>query len=240
MALSTPSTLVGRVIGGRRYRLVSVIADGGMGTVYQAEQLNMPRQVAIKVAHPEIASQPTFVQRIRQEIGAVARLEHGPSILPVYDFAEEDGLLYMVMPLVSGGTLKDRLQAARGSPQNPQYALLISQQVLAALDYAHQRHFVHRDVKPSNILLEGDRAYLADFGIAKLREEGVASAGLTLTGTSLMGTPTYMAPEQALGQPVDRRADIYGYGVVLYEMLTGRVPYQAQTPMQVAFMHVEA
>src|SRR5688572_14982755 len=155
MAISASDTLVGRVIGGRKYRLVSVIAQGGMGTVYQAEQLNIPRQVAIKVADPEMAKQPTFVQRFRQEIGAVARLEHGPSILPVYDFDEEDGQLYMVMPLVSGGTLKDRMTQAGGTPQTPQQALLVSLQVLAALDYAHQRGFVHRDVKPSNILLEG-------------------------------------------------------------------------------------
>jgi N-acetylneuraminic acid mutarotase len=120
----------------------------------------------------------------------------------------------------------------------------LAQQVLGALAYAHERGFIHRDVKPSNILLEGERVYLADFGITKVLQDsggaGATIAGPTLTGNALMGTPTYMAPEQALGIAVDRRADIYGFGVVLYEVLTGRVPYTAQTPMQVAFKHVEA
>jgi serine/threonine protein kinase/N-acetylneuraminic acid mutarotase len=235
--------LVGRVIGpGGKYRLLSVIGRGGMATVFQAEQLNVPRQVAIKVADPVMARQPTFVQRFRQEIVAVARLEHGPHILPVYDVGDDDGLLYMVMPLVTGGTLKDRLERDAGRPWPPRQTLILAQQVLEALDYAHRLGFIHRDVKPSNILLEGDRVYLADFGIAKVRQESaeLSLASGTLTGAALLGTPAYMAPEQALGLPLDRRADVYAFGVVLYQLFTGRVPYEATTPMQLAFKHVEA
>src|SRR5438093_7162369 len=151
--------LVGKVIGpGGRYRLLAVIAHGGMGTVYQAEQLNVPRQVAVKVADPTMAQEPTFVQRFRQEIGALVRLEREPHILPVYDVGDDEGLLYMVMPLITGGTLKERLQHGAGQPWPPRAALALARQVLAALAYAHEHGFVHRDVKPSNILLEGEQA----------------------------------------------------------------------------------
>ena len=239
---SAVGELVGRVIGpGGRYRLLAVLGKGGMATVYQAEQLNVPRQVAIKVADPGLARLPTFARRFQQEVGALARLEHGPGILPVYDVGDEEGLLYLVMPLVTGGTLKDRLERGAGQPWPPRQALPLVQQVLDGLEFAHERGFIHRDVKPSNILLEGERVYLSDFGIAKLLQEGSDQTQLaTLTGVALMGTPAYMAPEQALGLPADRRADVYAFGVVLYEVLTGRVPYQALTPMQLAFKHVEA
>src|SRR5438067_8620146 len=130
---STADPLLGQTIGGGKYRVLAVIAQGGMGTVYQAEQLNVPRQVAIKVADPIMSRQPAFVQRFRQEVGAIARLEHGPSILTVYDVGDEDGLLYMVMPLVSGGTLKERLEKTRGQPWSPRQALPVAQQVLTAL-----------------------------------------------------------------------------------------------------------
>ncbi|HEX2513438.1 MAG TPA: serine/threonine-protein kinase, partial [Chloroflexota bacterium] len=242
MSNSAVGELVGRVIGpGGRYRLLAVLGKGGMATVYQAEQLNVPRQVAIKVAEPGLARLPTFARRFQQEVGALARLEHGPGILPVYDVGDEEGLLYLVMPLVTGGTLKDRLERGAGQPWPPRQALPLVQQVLDGLEFAHERGFIHRDVKPSNILLEGERVYLSDFGIAKLLQEGSDQTLLaTLTGVALMGTPAYMAPEQALGLPADRRADVYAFGVVLYEMLTGRVPYQALTPMQLAFKHVEA
>ena len=242
MSDSAVGELVGRVIGpGGRYRLLAVLGKGGMATVYQAEQLNVPRQVAIKVADPGLARLPTFARRFQQEVGALARLEHGPGILPVYDVGDEEGLLYLVMPLVTGGTLKDRLERGAGQPWPPRQALPLVQQVLDGLEFAHERGFIHRDVKPSNILLEGERVYLSDFGIAKLLQEGSDQTLLaTLTGVALMGTPAYMAPEQALGLPADRRADVYAFGVVLYEVLTGRVPYQALTPMQLAFKHVEA
>jgi N-acetylneuraminic acid mutarotase len=162
----------------------------------------------------------------------------------VYDVGDEDQLLYIVMPFISGGTLKDRLQEMDGRPWPAVNVLNLSTQVLSALQYAHERGFVHRDVKPSNILLEGPRAYLADFGIAKAIHESGAAEGLTnaltITGSAVIGTPTYMAPEQALGQPLDGRADIYAFGVVVYELLTGKVPYTGSTPIEVAFKHVQS
>ncbi|HET6317958.1 MAG TPA: protein kinase, partial [Chloroflexota bacterium] len=232
--------LIGRVIGGGRYRIVSIVGRGGMATVYTAEQLNVPRQVAIKVADPEISQQPEFVERFHREVAATDRLGYEPHILPVYDTGQETGLLYMVMPLVSGGSLRELMQQKAGQPWPPEQALEVSSQALAALGYAHERGFIHRDVKPSNILFEGKRVYLADFGIAKaIEESGGKSIVQTITGFALIGTPAYMAPEQVLGKAVDQRTDLYAFGVVLYEMLTGRVPYGGDTPLQVAFKHVQ-
>jgi serine/threonine protein kinase len=207
--------LVGRVIGpGGRYRLLQVVGKGGTATVFRAEQLNLQRQVAVKVADPALAGNPAFVARFQREIGALARLEHSPHMLPVYDVGDDGGLLYLVMRLVRGGTLKTRLERAPGRPWTLRQAQRLATQVLSALADAHGRGLIHRDVKPSNILLEGDYVYLADFGIAKVLQAGTDGTvmGPTLTGVSLVGTPTYMAPEQALGLAVDQRADLYAFG----------------------------
>src|SRR5262249_39045450 len=143
--------MVGRVLGGGKYRVLDMIGQGGMATVYRAQQLNIPRQVAIKMARPDMASQPDFVKRFRQEIAAVGRLGLEPHILPVYDVGEEDvSLLYMVMPYLTGGTLADRLQARPDQAWALCEALNVAEQTLVALDYAHAQGFVHRDVKPSN------------------------------------------------------------------------------------------
>src|SRR5579859_4701533 len=226
--------MVGRTVGFGRYQLLGLLGRGGMGSVYEAEQLNMRRRVAFKVLDPALTRQPDFVERFHREVETIAHLEH-PNILPVYDSGEDDdGMLYLVMLLVRGGTLKDRLH--REPPPWPaRQVLKLAQQVLAALDAAHQQGIIHRDIKPDNILLHGDRALLADFGIAKLMQ---GDPGLTVVGT-FMGTPDYAAPEQVLALPLDGRSDLYAFGVVLYELLTGRVPYRADTPMGVALQHVQ-
>src|SRR5207302_7133777 len=144
------------------------------------------------------------------------------------------GLLYLVMLLVRGGTLKERLQRD-APPWPPRQVLRLAEQILAALDAAHEQGVIHRDIKPDNILLHGEKAYLADFGIAKLMQ---GDPGLTVVGT-FVGTPDYAAPQQVLALPLDGRSDLYAFGVVLYELLTGRVPYPADTPMGVALQHVQ-
>src|SRR5579859_1485748 len=225
--------MVGRTVGFGRYQLLGLLGRGGMGSVYEAEHLSLRRRVAVKVLDAALTRQPDFVQRFHREVETIAHLEH-PNILPVYDSGEDDGLLYLVMLLVRGGTLKDRLQL-EPPPWPPRQVLKMAQQVLSALDAAHQQGIIHRDIKPDNILLHGDRALLADFGIAKLMQ---GDPGLTVVGT-FMGTPDYAAPEQVLALPLDGRSDLYAFGVVLYELLTGRVPYRADTPMGVALQHVQ-
>src|SRR5579859_3538762 len=226
--------MVGRTVGFGRYQLLGLLGRGGMGAVYEAEQLNMRRRVAFKVLDPALTRQPDFVHRFHREVETIAHLEH-PNILPVYDSGEDDdGMLYLVMLLVRGGTLKDRLHL-EPPPWPPRRVLKLAQQVLAALDAAHQQGIIHRDIKPDNILLHGERALLADFGIAKLMQ---GDPGLTVVGT-FVGTPDYAAPEQVLALPLDGRSDLYAFGIVLYELLTGRVPYRADTPMGVALQHVQ-
>src|SRR5438477_6167287 len=225
--------MIGRTVGFGRYQLLGLLGRGGMGSVYEAEHLGLRRRVALKVLDPALTRQPDFVQRFHREVETIAHLDH-PNILPVYDTGEDDGLLYLVMLLVRGGTLKDRMHT-EPPPWPVKRVLSLAQQVLAALDAAHQQGIIHRDIKPDNILLHGDRALLADFGIAKLMQ---GDPGLTVVGT-FMGTPDYAAPEQVLALPLDGRSDLYAFGVVLYELLTGRVPYRADTPMAVALQHVQ-
>src|SRR4030081_3141670 len=225
--------MVGRTVGLGRYQLLGLLGRGGMGSVYEAEHLGLRRRVALKVLDPVLTRQPDFVQRFHREVETIAHLEH-PNILPVYDSGEDDGLLYLVMLLVRGGTLKDPLHL-EPRPWPAVQGLKMAHQVLAALDAAHQQGIIHRDIKPDNILIHGDRALLADFGIAKLMQ---GDPGLTVIGT-FMGTPDYAAPEQVLALPLDGRSDLYAFGVVLYELLTGRVPYRAGTPMGVVLQHVQ-
>ncbi len=221
--------MIGRTLG--NYRITEQIGMGGMATVYKAYQPSMERTVALKVLPEHYARDRKFVQRFMQEAKVIARLEH-PHILPVYDFGEEKGITYLAMRYLDGGTLKDVLALGRLTLGE---AVIVLGQVAGALDYAHRQGVVHRDVKPSNVMLDVEgQAYLTDFGIAKVLE---TSAELTGSG-AVLGTPAYMAPEQVLGKGVDGRADIYALGVMLYEMAVGRVPYQADTPMAVALAHV--
>jgi predicted Ser/Thr protein kinase len=202
-----------------------------MATVYKAYQPSMDRYVAIKVLPAIVSRDPAFLKRFRREAKVVAKLEH-KHILPVHDYGEQEGLTYLVMRYVEAGTLKDRLAA--GQLDLPAIYRIIAQ-VGSALDYAHRLGVIHRDVKPSNVLIDsqGD-AYLTDFGLARIVE---SSEQLTATGVGV-GTPAYMAPEQGQGLKIDHRSDIYSLGVVLYEMVTGQVPYQAETPMAVVIKHI--
>lgn len=221
--------LIGRRIG--PYEIRDKLGQGGMATVYRAYQASLNRYVAIKVLPPTMAQDAQFVARFRQEALAAGRLNH-PNILRIYDADTFEGRHYIVMDYVSGGTLADRL---RSGPLPPDMAADIAAQIADALDHAHRRGIVHRDLKPSNILLDEEgRPLLADFGIAQAMSSGPR---LTQTGTSV-GTPEYMSPEQGQGLRVDGRSDIYSLGVVLFQMLTGRIPFQAHTPVATLYQVV--
>lgn len=222
------ATFIGQEFGG--YRILSQVGKGGMATVYKAFQASLDRYVAVKVMPPFYAQEDeTFLKRFQREARAVAKLRH-PNILMVIDFGEHDGFTYIVMEYVDAGTLTDRL----GSPLPLDDITTIIDQIASALDYAHGQGVVHRDVKPSNILLpKPNWPLLTDFGLAKI----VGGSQLTITG-SIAGTPAYMSPEQGQGESVDSRSDIYSLGIVLYEMATGGVPYHAETPMAVVVKHI--
>ena len=228
--------LVGRSLGaGGKYRLMRLLGRGGMGAVYEAEEADaLQRRVALKVLDPRLTAQPGFVERFRQEARTIANLEH-PHIVPVYAFGEDDGLLYLVMRLITGGTLKERFEQFDG-PLAPRMVVTWATQVLSALDYAHDQGIIHRDIKPGNILMQGEWAILSDFGIAKRIREDL---GLTQAGTTV-GTPDYMSPEQVMGMSLDGRSDLYAFGVVLYQALTGRIPFPADTPWGAALLHIQA
>jgi serine/threonine-protein kinase len=221
--------LIGKAFG--PYKVLEKIGEGGMGVVYKGYQESLSRYVAIKVLRGELAHDQRFIARFRREALAVAKLSH-PNLLHVYDAGVDHNVYYIVMDYVDGGSLKDLI---RQGPLETGRAVSIAAQVADALNYAHQQGFVHRDVKPANVLLTRDgRPLLADFGIARALD---ASMHLTRTGASI-GTPEYMAPEQAEGQPADGRTDIYALGIVLYEMLTGQVPFSTPTPMATLYKQV--
>jgi len=213
------------------YHILAPLGEGGMASVYKSYQPSLERYVALKVLPRRYTSDPQFVARFRQEARLIASLEH-LNILPVYDFGEADGYPYIVMRYVEGKTLADLLQ---GKPLPIEQIRKVMRQVGDALDYAHERGVIHRDIKPRNILIDGQgNCLLSDFGLARMVE---ASTHLTVTGT-VMGTPAYMSPEQGLGEDLDPRTDVYSLGVVLYEMTVGRVPYQADTPMAIIMKHI--
>jgi len=221
----------GRTLAGR-YRLDALLASGGMAQVWQGTDEVLQRQVAVKLLHTHLAADATFVARFRQEAVAAARLAH-PGIVAIYDTCSEDGLEAIVMELVPGQTLRERLDEAE--PIDPWQAAGLAAQVADALDAAHRAGLVHRDIKPANVLLAGDgRVKVADFGIAK----AVADADLTQPGL-MVGTAKYLAPEQVRGEPIDGRTDLYSLGVVLYEMLCGRPPFQGDTDAATALMRLQ-
>jgi len=228
---------LGTQIGGR-YRLDEVIGRGGMSTVYKAFDTVLERPVAIKLMHREIATDSDQLERFRREARAVAQLNH-PHVVSVIDAGEEpleddadEGTPYIVLEYVDGETLKSVIR--RGGPLEIPQALAYAIEIGRALGAAHERQIVHRDVKPQNILIDPEGgAKITDFGIARsLTEEGLTMAGRVL------GTTDYVSPEQALGQAVTPQSDLYSLGIVLYEMLTGDVPFHGETPVAVAMKHV--
>ena len=221
--------LVGQYLG--RYHVRRALGEGGMAAVYEAYDTRLERSIAIKVIRPEKTSAPDFLARFEREAKALAQLSH-PNIVKVLDSGEQNGMPYLVMEYIPGGTLKQRLAGAMPAPQAARWLAPVAR----ALEYAHAHGIVHRDVKPANILIgEGDHPLLSDFGIARLLEASEGEA-LTAPGAGI-GTPEYMAPEQGTGGKVDGRADVYALGVVFYELVTGRRPYQADTPLAVIYKH---
>ncbi len=221
--------LVGHQLG--QYQLIEQIGKGGMATVYRARQASIGRDVAIKILPSTLMHDDTFLARFYREAEVIARLQH-PHILPVYDFGEYEGMPYIVMALLSGGTLADRIHS-EGPIDLTEVGRIVAQ-VSSALDFAHSKGIIHRDFKPSNVLLdEQGNTYLADFGLAKVTE-----TTMQLTGTGVMGTPMYMAPEQAEAGSLTPAVDVYALGVTIFQMLTGRLPYEAATPLGVLMAHV--
>jgi serine/threonine-protein kinase len=222
-----PDQLIGKTLG--QFEIQSELGRGGMATVYRAKQKSINRVVAIKVLPPALLHDVGFYERFAREVDVIARLEH-PHILPIYDYGEADGMPYIAMRYLAGGSLAQRLR--RGIPPIKALPRAISQ-IAEALDHAHRQGIIHRDLKPGNILLdENGNAYLTDFGIAKVLDSN-------LTGSAIIGTPAYMSPEQANGLALDGRSDIYSLGVVLYELLTGREPFDAPTPIALLLKHIQ-
>jgi serine/threonine protein kinase len=215
-----------------RYEIERLEAEGGMGDVFLGRDPLMKRNVAVKLLKRVLCDDPSTRQRFVKEAEAIAGLEH-PAIVPVYDFGEHDEQLYFVMRYVSGGTLKQRLE--REGPLALRDVAKVIERVADALEAAHARGLVHRDIKPANILFDTEgAAYLSDFGIVK-NEKAVDQ---TDTGSVLLGTPQYLSPEQAMGQPLDARSDVYSLGVVAYHAIAGAPPFVGSTPMAVAMSHV--
>lgn len=214
-----------------RYEIKSELGRGGMATVYRAYDPRFEREVALKVLPREFLHDGSFRVRFEREAKTIASLEH-PAIVPVYDVGEDDGQPYFVMRLMPGGSLSEIISKG---PLALKEAARVMNRLGPALDEAHAKGIIHRDLKPGNILFDrSHEPYVSDFGIAKIAQ----SQGSTVTGGAIIGTPAYMSPEQAQGDPIDGRSDIYALGVILYEMLAGVQPYQATTPMAVVVKHI--
>ena len=212
------------------YRIERELGQGGMATVYLAIEEKFERHVALKVMDRKLAADPKFTERFIREGRYVAKLDH-PNIVNVFDAGVADGHYYLAMQYLSGGTLENRLKQGLSVSDG----LSIIKAVAGALGYAHEQDIFHRDVKPQNILFyPNGTPVLSDFGVAKAAE---SSLMLTATGAAL-GSPLYMSPEQIENKPVDARTDLYALGIILYEILTGQMPYRAEQPLAVLFKHL--
>ncbi len=222
-------SLIGKVVNG--YEILSQVGQGGMATVFLARQRSMNRNVALKFLPNAFMNDEAYLQRFEREVRIVAQLEHR-NIVPVYDFGEFEDQPYIAMRYMLAGSVEELLAAGRIPLPR---VLSIVEQVASALDYAHRNGILHRDLKPSNILLDdGGGVFITDFGIARILGEG----GSNITTQGVVGTPSYMSPEQARGEPLDGRSDVYSLGVMLFELSTGSRPFESETPYSIAVMHV--
>ena len=233
----TAKELLGRTLG--KYRLAEQLGQGGMAEVYKAYQSNLDRYVAVKVLRPFLAKDQDFLARFQREAKLIASMRH-PNIVQVYDFDVEDNIYYMVTEFIDGKTLQAHLQKLEERHEwvSIDETVRIIAAIGSALKYAHGLGMVHRDVKPANIMLDQKgNVILTDFGIAKIMVGNAQT--LTATGTT-MGTPAYMSPEQGMGRSGDERSDIYSLGIILYQLTTGRLPFDADTPLAIIFKHIES
>ncbi|PKO06275.1 MAG: hypothetical protein CVU41_07525 [Chloroflexi bacterium HGW-Chloroflexi-3] len=229
-----PPTWIGQTLSGR-YKIEALLGQGGMSAVYKAYDPNLKRVVAVKLVHSHLSSDQEFVKRFEEEASVVASLRH-PNIVQVYDFNTDQGINYMIMEFVPGETLQERLKRLNESNRRMslEEALKITINICDALSYAHKRGMVHRDIKPANIMLDvNNQAILMDFGIVKI----LGGSSHTVTG-AVMGTARYMPPEVVRSEPADQRSDIYALGITLYEMLSGKPPFEANSVMTVMMMHL--
>ena len=235
--------LIGQAIDNGRYIIERLIGQGGMGQVYEARQVSMGRQVAIKILHMNLTNNEELISRFETEALSISRLNH-PNIITIYDYGRtEDGMLFMVMELLQGATLDRVIRREQGVTQ-PR-GLTLMRQVANAVSEAHRLGVVHRDLKPENIYLHGipgqpERAKVLDFGIAKIihGEAGPMGKGTNTAAGSVFGTPQYMSPEQVHGEVIDHRSDIYSLGIILFELLAGKTPYHSSSPVGAMLAHI--